>query len=297
MSHTYSTPSAATYSLTYDTLDDMMMQLPNNTSNIISARKIRDSILTLWYKTDDLGLSFSSLSIPTFTNPTQSTTTVGGITIGSTFSNKTLQEMFDMLLYPYSPPVLSLSTSNSPREYGSGVSTTLSWDIIHKEYNIQSILVDGTIVAPTGYSQSGTKLSSVVQNVDTYFSMTASDGQTIISKSASVVWMNKIYWGISGPTLSSSEVIGLTGGGIGTGWTFSYTRVQNLDGIFGCGYYLSFAWPTPFGTPSFTVNGSLNTSFTKDTKIITNGSGYTSSYDVWTTNTPQNSPITYFKIN
>lgn len=61
-----------------------------------------------------------------YTNDNPTTATVGGIEKGSTFSEKTISEMFDMLLYPYQP--FSLSTSLTPalssstiREHGNTI--------------------------------------------------------------------------------------------------------------------------------------------------------------------------------
>jgi hypothetical protein len=46
--------------------------------------------------------------------------------------------------------------------------------------------------------------------------------------------------------------------------------------------YLCFAWPSTFGTPSFTVNGLPVTGWISVTVSYTNSQGYTSNYDIWT---------------
>ena len=60
-----------------------------------------------------------------------------------------------------------------------------------------------------------------------------------------------------------------------------------------------FAWPTSFGTPAFVVNGLPNTAFTLISSAFsfTNANGYVNTYDVWISNTAQNSPIASFQIN
>jgi len=89
------------------------------------------------------------------------------------------------------------------------------------------------------------------------------------------------------------------GAGIGSGKELRTNRLRSYNGIDGAGQYLAFAWPTSFGTPSFTINGLPNTAFTKISSSIsfTNMHSYTTNYDVWLSNTAQNSPITSFVIS
>ena len=65
------------------------------------------------------------------------------------------------------------------------------------------------------------------------------------------------------------------------------------------GEYLVFAWPSSYGTPTFTINGLPNTAWTKIGISIsfTNMNSYANTYDVWISNTAQNSPITSFVIS
>ena len=58
-----------------------------------------------------------------YTNPTAVPFTLGGITAGETFSNQTMKQMWDNLLYPFQPPqvVLSMVANGILREYGNDV--------------------------------------------------------------------------------------------------------------------------------------------------------------------------------
>lgn len=307
MSYTYSTPITGTYSVTFDTLDQMMTSLPDNTGNLISARDVRDSVLTLWWKTEDLGASFSATaSAFYYTNLDPSTVTVGGIVSGSTFSNVGLQQLFDDMFYPYTAPTCNLSASNSTREFGASIATILSWSVTKAKLNISSITVDGTPFVPTNVPvQSGVKSTSAVQDVDTTFSMTITDGTSTIMEYATVSWLNAVYWGkTSNFSLPSMTIVGTQpawadGASVGTGKSLASSLAGNYNGIDGAGDYLVFAWPTSFGSPSFTINGLPNTAFTKLGNGIsfTNMNGYVETYDVWLSNTAQNSPITSFIIS
>ena len=77
----------------------------------------------------------------------------------------------------------------------------------------------------------------------------------------------------------------------------SIWKVVQIAVLILIGMYLVFAWPSVFGTPSFVVNGLLSTAFTKvrgvsNLNSFTNELGFTSNYDVWVSNTAQNSPLT-----
>ena len=110
------------------TAAELLAQLPDNNANSIVAKDIRDSVWTLWNRIDDVGIIAASASSASsfFQNNNPTPTTIGGIVSGSTFSNpKTMQEMFDLLLYPYIPQTVSLSGGNN-REFGSSILTSLS---------------------------------------------------------------------------------------------------------------------------------------------------------------------------
>lgn len=306
MSHTYSTPGTATYSVTFDNLDQMMSVFPDNNDNLISARDVRDAVLTLYWKTEDLGASFSATGSQfLYTNPSPSTVTVGGIVAGTTFSNRTLQQMFDDMFYPYTSPSCAISASNPGREFGSSNATTLTWSVTKAKLSITSIIVDGLTVVPTGNSQTGSKSGTVVQNVNTTFTMSVADGTSTILGSTTVSWFNAVYWGKT-PTFAapSMTIVGTQpswadGAGVGSGKALASSRSGNYSGINGAGQYLVFAWPTSFGTPTFTINGLPNTAFTKlgSPVSFTNMFGYTTNYDIWLSNTAQNSPIASFVIS
>jgi len=204
-------------------------------------------------------------------------------------------------LYPYTAPGANL-TGGTVKEFGQNPSITLSWQAIRHTYAITSIIVDGNSITPTGNTQSGTQGASSVQDIDTTFLMQVSDGTTTTNDTTQVTWEHRRYWGthstFSNP--SDSDILALTGAGVGTGNELSTNYVKNYNGINGAGNYLVFCWPTSFGTtPTFTVNGLPNTAFTRIRAAgnFTNQYGFVEPYDVWISNTQQNSPITLFSIS
>lgn len=75
---------------------------------------------TTWAEVGSSGSTYTNL------NPTP--VTIGGIPAGSTFSAKTMKEMFDMLLYPFQAPAFTSFTSSlfSTYEVGQALPTGLA---------------------------------------------------------------------------------------------------------------------------------------------------------------------------
>lgn len=298
MPNTYSFFGSATYSVTKDTLDELMSSLPNNNNNLIAPQDLRDSVFTLWNRVDNISASVSIVGSVSndYINLTAMPIAVGGASIGTTFSG-TVQQALDKILYPYIGPASSLSGGGT-REFGATTSLTLNWSVTKNTDSIFSITVNGTPIVPTGNSQAGSQAANATQNVSTTFNMSAQDTPTgsITNSSTSISWLNKRYWGTNSTftALNSAQILALSGNEL------SATRVQNRDGINGGGNYLVFAWPTLFGTPTFVINGLPNSAWTKINSAysFTNAAltPYTTTYDVWISNTPQNSPITLFQI-
>jgi hypothetical protein len=315
-------------------LDDLLVvinKLKDNNTNLIAAKDVRDSIYTLWLRSEDANGSNET----TFVNSDPVPVKVGGIDAGTTFENPTdMQEMWNKLLYPYIPLSSSLTLSGaSIREFGnpSGLSTnslTLNWRVGKVSETITSIIVDGQSFVPTGLDQIGTKsttgthsVTGSIEEINT-FSMSSSDGTETSNSSVNLIWQNRIYWGridlssLNNPNLSSNPgavtaisalvtpllVRSLGGADVGNGNELSNSKNKNYNGINGGGQHLIFAWPSSVSgskTPSFTVNGQPNSAFTRVRTdwAFENIHGFVSNYEIWITNTVQNSPIGTFQIS
>lgn len=311
----YGTGSSAS-ATQYSTIDELLSQLPNNTANLIDAVNVRNSVYTLWERISSVETTASqSASASVFyTNSTPVPITVGGISAGTTFSNKSMTQMWNALLYPYIAPAASLSGGSS-REFGSPNAVSLYWSVTKNSDPITSIVVDGVPYVPTGNNQSGGPQSAfATQNTNTTFSMSVSDGTSTINAYTYVYWYNAVYWGTT-PTFAVPSM-SLTyapytplspapkpqwanGASVGSGKNLASGLSGNYSGINGGGNYLVFMWPTAFGNPSFTINGLPNTAFTKlgSSLNYTNAYGWTIPYDVWLSNTAQNSAIASFIIS
>ena len=316
---TYSGGSASANE--YSTFPELLEQLPDNSGNLIDAVNVRNSVYTLWERISYVQTvaSQSASASVVYTNTTPTLIDIGGILAGSTFAAKTMTEMWDALLYPYVSPSPSLSATipsgQLQIEFGGSNVVTLNWSASKGSQNVTEIRVcvgrfdeesiTLTTINTTG-NQSGTKSTTATQNVNTTFTMTVTNGSETQTAQTTVAWRSAVYWGKT-PTfaLPSMSIVGsqpawADGAGLsGAGKVLLTTRAANYSGINGAGQYLVFAWPTSYGTPAFTVNGLPNTAFTKIGNAVshTNMHGYTVSYDVWISNTAQNSPIASFIIS
>lgn len=317
--------TGSVYSERYSTAGELLSQLPDNTANLIVAKDIRDAVYSLWAKVDDVQTvaSQSASASSYYTNSTLVPVTIGGISAGMSFSaTYSLQQMFDLLLYPYIAPSDSISPLSN-RQYGGPLSVSLNWSVVRNTNVITSIIVDGVVQVPTGNSQSGIQASNGthstspgVSQVNT-FTMSVGDGVSTTISSTTLTWMNRRYWGsvdmtsIGNPNLTTNPgsaslvgsfitdtVIKALDGADANGQLFgnelSTTRSKTYNGIDGGGDYLVFAFPNSFGTPSFTVNSLPSTAFTKvrNNSVFSNEYSFAgTSYDVWVSNTLQGSPL------
>lgn len=318
----------------YTDIDDLLIRLPDNEDNEIDAKDIRDAVYTLWERTGSGSTSSSVFfqnetptpvtvgGIPagsTFTEPTD------------------MQEMWNKLLYPYVAPSASLGPNylreyGDPDGLSIN-SLTLNWSVTKNSDSITLIQfssssgtsISTTSVTPTGDSQSGTVTitgthsdtpgSSQTNN----FSISVTDGNQTVTNNAAVIWRNKIYWGsidLGGVNLSTnpqlvtqvalicddSAILNLDGAGVGSGDQISSSKNKVYNGINGNGEHLIFAWPSSVvgaTSPTFTINGLPNTAFTRvrTSSPFTNQHGFTTNYEVWVSDTLQNSPISLFSIS
>ena len=204
---------------------------------------------------------------------------------------------------------------------------TLTWDVSQNTstVNILTITVDGAFQVATGASQTGPKQAAATHSWNTSnvsethtFNMSVVDFlPSTVTASTSLTFMNSIYWGrrdlssISNPNLTtnpgSASLVAslctdgiiqvLSGAGVTPGFDLSTTKAMTLNGINGGGQHLIFAWPSSVPgalTPTFYVNGFISTAFTRvrtASPFVNQYGSFTTNYEVWVSNTIQNSPL------
>lgn len=143
----------------YAYISDLLANIPDNNTNLIDAKDVRDAVWTLWNRIEDIntGLSSSGINIyatgsGTFSadlrydrTRTSSAAAVGGVPTGSTFSG-TLQDVFDRIFYPYTAPTCALSGGGT-RQFGASTAVNLSFTLNKFEKPVTAVsiqLLSGT---------------------------------------------------------------------------------------------------------------------------------------------------------
>ena len=203
-----------------------------------------------------------------------------------------MQQMWDMLLYPYVAPVASLS-GGTTIEYGGSPIIQLIWSATKGTKPITTITVNGVSKIVTGNNQSGTQTDSSVQNTQTTLSMVVQDvpgGPSTVSSSTTVYWSNKRYWGtlpsghaltsISSSTFAHTDITSLSNE-LNPNYVMTKTITTNFD-------YVVFIWPhnsvdLSTNPPHVSIGGFGNNNWIKTRNNVqyTNQFGYTTYYDVW----------------
>lgn len=146
-------------------------------------------------------------------------------------------------------------------EIGSSQTITLAWTL-NKQATSQNI--NGTPV--TG----NTKQYTVVTSNTTY-TLNVSDGQTSASKSVSVSFANRIYYGAAADLTSITELSSV----------LSSNPERTITVNAGAGQYIIYAIPARLGDVTFFVSGFEGGFEDPEEQELTNASGYQEIYKVY----------------
>ena len=192
----YGNPGSATYAVAIGSLSGMLDVLPDNTSNQINAQNVRDVVAGLWDAIAGLSASIGAAASVTYTNLSPSSIAVGGLAAASTFNARTVQQMFDDMLYPYVAPSRSLTSNPSQKEFGdtnfsvslTSTSTAGSLPFTNRIlYRPNPVTINSSPSVQTG---------TLLQNLPTTFTFSVTDSQSTYITTTTVTWTNKRYWGI-----------------------------------------------------------------------------------------------------
>lgn len=211
----YGLSGSATYAVQLSGLDEIMQNLPDNLLNQISARDVRDVVYTLWLNMSMAGLSFSY----TQTAPLNevSTSAVGGISSGKTFSNVQLQQLLDSMFFPPLDNIYTITGGGSFLLGNTTSTTNVSVTLTQRnDKSLTNAYVKRTSSRGVSWAPNGTDFTP-------YPTLPASKGQTttknytgelpdtnftttytltvfensiqLLNKSVSVIWFANRYYG------------------------------------------------------------------------------------------------------
>jgi hypothetical protein len=174
----------------------------------------------------------------------------------------------------YVAPTVSLSGGSSNEKGVTVTSVALTWTV--NKTIVSQTLTDHS-PAPDPADRAHTFSGLTLTTNKTYTVAVTDDLPATVSSSTTVAFYDKRHWGVStNTTLTSAQILTLASN------TLASSR--NMSATFDCtgGRYIFFAWPTTWGTPTFTVNGLVDSSWVSNVvNPHTNASGYDSSFTTW----------------
>lgn len=218
-----------------------------------------------------------------YTNETPIIQAIGGIKVGTTFTDVPVTEMLTKILYPYTKPTASISVAPNGGVYEKGLSvsvTSLKATATKKSSDIASVVVKqgGTTLTTIteGVANGGTfnalPESGVTLTANTTFSaiVTDVDGGSTTANSSAFTFVDPYYYGVvaDGASITSDLVKGLTKDvKVKGSKSYSYTT---------SGDCMVIAYPASYGElkSALDPNAFENiTSFTKHEVVVTCESG------------------------
>ena len=234
----------------------------------------------------------------TYTNSTPTTQTVGGIDAGSTFANKTMTEMWNLLLYPYQTPAFSSfarGNLSSPYDLGQAISIgfqTFTWGTTNSS-NVSADTITIEQLSPSTTTlisdspNDGTQLLNLTTNISSttpttisMYRITATDTKgDNFSSIISASWRHRWYYGKSTNTsVLPAEITGFTNALV-TSVTNSYVTL----GATGSPEYGYLVIPTGLGQPSDLRNSTSGCFGSNIPYSLLGTTSFSNSYGVSTT--------------
>lgn len=229
-----------------------------------------------------------------YTNDVPTTAAVGGIPVGTTFENKTISEVLDMLTHPYQAPAITGLSTNYTQALEVGASTantiTVNWNTSNQS-NIKpdslTISINGVDVTPADapLPLQGSKAFTVTpltRDSDGTLPVKAEFTDIknkIINKTTNIVWKSAIYYGtFDNPTITNTDILALQSKLLDDKFKRSYS--------FPGGGYKYVCYPARLGN----VNNFFNTVNNLPVPVekladveVTNVNGITQTYAVYRT--------------
>lgn len=233
-----------------------------------------------------------------YSNSTPTPSALGGVAKGTTFSNKPINEVLDMLLYPYVPFSASVSVSPNGGTFEEGESVTISSATVNitlGSADIRSIVIKNqlatTLASKTSINSGGSHVltfnSPYVFTTDQRLVAVITDSTGALKEVGTnlFTFVSPYYYGVisEGVELTEALITGLTKDVKSKGSkSYTYTMAQQKAVI---------SYPASYGALSKILDeNSFNVTetFTRNTVTI-NGT----SYYVYVLNSPATSTMKY----
>jgi len=173
----------------------------------------------------------------------------------------------------------------SPVEVGTTI-TTPGFTATYASTPTSAILTDNNGTAardvtstPTSFTSLGT-FTKTANNATVTWTLSAHDATSAtMTRTASVSWQPRVYWGTGAPGLTSgAQILALTNKPLQGSRNGSYTYATGNTAANLKAYY---AAPTSYGTPTFKVGGILFPITKVASAVSVTSNGVTQTYDLW----------------
>jgi hypothetical protein len=251
--------------------------------------------------------ALSSQTVVSYTNSTPTPVAVGGVPAGQTFSDDTVQEVFDLLFYPYQAPAFSTFTMSgqaSTVEVGTTISgsKTFNWTSANSSNVVPGsvVILEGATPIASGLNASGSTSATVtnrqLSSPGTYSWVLRGDNTkgNQFSSSFTVSWRWRVFYGTStNETLNEAGIEALSGSLLSS--TGATTYAYSAGGYKYLAYPASMAAATSFTDTQTQFNVVMATidddpaysnvanGFYYALVSVTNAQGVTTNYRVYRT--------------
>lgn len=219
---------------------------------------------------------------------------IGGIVVGTVFTNKTMKEMWDMLLYPYQTPTFTLFViqgQTTPLEVGNSIlaNRTFTWNTSNNDNIVPNTLVirdiTNAVDLAIGLANDGNEtvtMGAITKNGATSHTFRISGTNTKaqnFQRDYSVNWQWRIYYGenilssLTETDIKTLRISGLAEGFVGTH-------------VFNPGGYKYLSYPTAYGSITAFKDQATNLDIPIESVYVvpmTNDFGITTNYNVYRT--------------
>lgn len=228
-----------------------------------------------------------------YTNTGSTPIAVGGLPVGATFTNQSMQQMWDALLYPYQNPAFSsfsISGQPSPLEVGatSNANPSFVWGVtnlgnispsminISDTTNSVSLVTGHSTTSPASATYAGVTRTSTGTNIFTISGTNTNSSS--FSRTYSITWLWRAYFGEDATTpMLEADIKTLRVGNLQSGFAGTY----NFNAV--ASQYKYLCYPSVLGTATSFKDQSTNLTVPFEaayTVSVTNTYGVTTNYTI-----------------
>lgn len=171
----------------------------------------------------------------------------------------------------------TMTATNSSNEIGATVTgTNVAWTLSKTPKTMKIKFGSETEESLDPGDRSKAYTGKSIKSNTTITLTVTDERDAVVTKSVTIVFQPKVYWGTSEKTsYQNADILALSSGALAS------SRARTISVNAETGKYIVYAIPSSFGTPVFNVGG-FDGGFVKAGTInFENAQGYAQNYDIW----------------